>query len=90
MAQVERNTHFFLMNKIESVHCHHVVPGLADAFRARYVRPSALMIFLEEAAAEHCRAVGRDIFDLLERGWAGFSWGEVCVCKPILSMVRTL
>ncbi|MCG8452591.1 MAG: thioesterase [Spirochaetales bacterium] len=57
------------MNTIESVHCHHVVPGLADAFRARYVRPSALMTFLEEAAAEHCRAVGHDIFDLLEKGW---------------------
>jgi medium-chain acyl-[acyl-carrier-protein] hydrolase len=45
-----------------------VTAGYADSFNGRSVQPSALMAFLEETAAEHCRVIGRDIFSLLEAG----------------------
>lgn len=45
-----------------------VVAGYSDSFNGREVRPSSMMTFLEETAAEHCADVGRDIFTLLENG----------------------
>ncbi len=45
-----------------------IIAGYADAFNGREVRPSSVMTYLEETAAEHCASVGRDIFTLLEDG----------------------
>ena len=42
--------------------------GYSDAFRGREIRPTAMMAFLEETAAEHCGSIGRDVFSLLEDG----------------------
>jgi len=42
--------------------------GYADSFNGRRVQPSALMAFLEEAAAGHCESIGQDVFSLLEEG----------------------
>lgn len=42
--------------------------GYSDTFCGREVRPTAMMSFLEETAAEHCGSIGRDIFSLLEEG----------------------
>lgn len=47
---------------------HSLTAGYTDSFNGRAVQPSALMSFMEEAAAEHCRAIGLDIFSLLESG----------------------
>lgn len=47
---------------------HRITAGYADSFNGRAVQPSALMTFLEEAAAEHCRSIGQDIFSLQEAG----------------------
>ena len=48
-----------------------VTARYSDSFNGRAVRATSLMKFMEEAAAEHCRAVDRDVFSLLEagRGW---------------------
>ena len=45
-----------------------VTAGYADSFNGRTVQPSAVMTYLEEAAAGHCKVIGRDIFSLLETG----------------------
>ena len=45
-----------------------VTAGYSASFNGRTVQPKALMAYLEEAAAEHCRAIGRDVFTLLESG----------------------
>lgn len=47
---------------------HSLTAGYTDSFNGRAVQPSALMSFMEEAAAEHCRVIGLDIFSLLESG----------------------
>lgn len=56
------------MTKETEPFCHIITAGYADSFNGRSVQPSALMSFLEEAAAEHCRKIGLDIFSLLDAG----------------------
>ncbi len=48
-----------------------VTSGYGDSFNGRSVKPSAIMGYLEEAAADHCRAIGRDVFTLHDEnsGW---------------------
>ena len=48
-----------------------VTSGYGDSFSGRSVKPSAIMGYLEEAAVDHCRAIGRDIFTLKDEngGW---------------------
>lgn len=48
-----------------------IIAGYSDSFSGRDVRPTSMMSFLEETAAEHCRCAGRDLFALLDdgRGW---------------------
>ena len=63
--------YFFGMDMEEHPFRFEVTARYADSFSGRAVRAPALMEALEEAAVEHCRAIGRDIFSLLDdgQGW---------------------
>ncbi len=45
-----------------------ITAGYSDSFSARDVRPTSMMAYLEETAAEHCSSIGRDLFSLLDDG----------------------
>ena len=59
------------MNMEQQPFRYEITARYSDSFNGRIVRAPALMAAMEEAAAEHCRAVGKDIFSLLEdgQGW---------------------